>query len=107
MTFTNVREVFEEISQADPKDLQGNDGVVLFALTGTDESNSWTVTLEHGELKAEEGETAPPDVTITLQAQDLIALANRELNPIAAFMHGRIKLDGNLALAMPLQNLFM
>ena len=106
MAFTHVREVFEEISQAEPTDLQNTDGVFLFALTGT-ECGTWTLTLEHGELRAEEGETTPPDVTITLAAQDLIALANRELNPIAAFMYGRIKLDGDLALAMPLQNLFL
>ena len=106
MAFTSVREVFEEICQAESDDLQGTDGVALFTLTGM-ESSSWTLTLEHGKLTAAERETASPDVTITLESQDLIALANRELNPIAAFMQGRIKLSGNMALAMPLQNLFM
>lgn len=105
MAFTSVREVFEGICQAEPDGLQDTDCVFLFTLTGM-ESSRWTLALQRGKLTADERETATPDVTITLESPDLIALANRELNPMAAFMQGRIKLSGNMALAMRLQNLF-
>jgi len=44
-------------------------------------------------------------MTLSMAAQDLVALSNGELNAVAAFMQGRIKVSGDMALAMRLQSI--
>jgi acyl-CoA dehydrogenase len=40
-----------------------------------------------------------------MDAQDLVALANGELNAMSAFMQGKIKVSGDMSLAMRLQSI--
>jgi len=104
MAFTSVKEILEGISEIDAEKIQGVNGVMLFDATG-EGGGQWTLTLSDGEVKLEEGETATPDVTFSMAAQDFVAIANGELNAISAFMQGKVKVTGNMALAMRLQSL--
>ena len=45
---------------------------------------------------------APVDCTIKLSLEDLEALISGELNPTAAFMTGKIKVEGDMSVAMAL-----
>jgi putative sterol carrier protein len=45
---------------------------------------------------------APADCTIKLSLEDLEALIAGELNPTAAFMTGKIKVEGEMSVAMAL-----
>ncbi|WP_158966612.1 SCP2 sterol-binding domain-containing protein [Chachezhania sediminis] len=45
------------------------------------------------------------DVTITADADTLMALFQGDLNPTAAFMTGKIKIDGDMGAAMALSSL--
>ena len=45
---------------------------------------------------------APADCTIKLSLEDLEALVSGELNPTAAFMTGKIKVEGDMSVAMAL-----
>lgn len=49
---------------------------------------------------------APADCTIGITAEDLHALLKGELNPMSAFMSGKIKVQGDMSVAMKLQTLF-
>ena len=44
----------------------------------------------------------PADCTIKLSLEDLEALISGELNPTAAFMTGKIKVEGDMSVAMAL-----
>lgn len=46
------------------------------------------------------------DCTIAVSKADFIAVAKRELDPMAAFMSGRLKVSGDMSVAMGLQSLF-
>lgn len=46
------------------------------------------------------------DCTITLAKDDFIALAKGELDPMGAFMSGKLKVAGDMSVAMGLQSLF-
>jgi putative sterol carrier protein len=48
---------------------------------------------------------APADCTITLALEDLEALVAGELNPTAAFMQGKLKVEGDMSVAMALSQL--
>jgi putative sterol carrier protein len=104
MAFESVREILEGISEIEPEKIQGINGVMLFDATG-EGGGQWTLTLTDGGATLEEGDTATPDVTFSMDAQDFVDIANGELNAISAFMQGKVKVTGNMALAMRLQSL--
>lgn len=76
----------------------------LFRLSGA-QGGSWVVDMrEAGEVRP--GEVETPDCTLSLSDNDFVALAAGELNPMAAFSSGKLKIQGNPMLAMRLQSLF-
>lgn len=46
------------------------------------------------------------DCTISVSKADFIALAGGELDPMMAFMSGKLKVAGDMSVAMGLQSLF-
>jgi len=57
-----------------------------------------------GNVVSAEGEDA--DCTVNVSMADFQALISGNLNPMSAFMSGKIKVDGDMGVAMKLQNLF-
>jgi putative sterol carrier protein len=104
MAITSVQDVLDHLSNLDPSRIEGINAVLLFDLSG-EEGGKWTATLEDGQVTVEEGETASPSMTLSMAAQDLVAMANGELNAVAAFMQGKIKVSGDMSLAMRLQSI--
>jgi putative sterol carrier protein len=52
------------------------------------------------------GDTPSPDATITQDYQTAVALAKSEINPVSAFMSGKLKVGGSMMLLMQLQGAF-
>jgi putative sterol carrier protein len=104
MAFASVQEILEGIREIDLEKIQGVSGVMLFDTTG-EGGGQWTLTLTDGGVTLEEGDAGTPDVTFSMDAQDFVDIANGELNAISAFMQGKVKVTGNMALAMRLQSL--
>lgn len=48
---------------------------------------------------------APADCTITMSMSDFQDLISGDLNPTAAFMQGKMKIDGDMSVAMALSQL--
>lgn len=46
------------------------------------------------------------DCTIKVSKEDFIALASGNLDPMMAFMSGKLKVEGDMSVAMGLQSLF-
>lgn len=57
-----------------------------------------------GKVSVGRGDAAEPDITIVQDLATAVALSKRELNPVAAFMTGRLKVTGNMGLLMKLQS---
>jgi putative sterol carrier protein len=62
--------------------------------------------LEAGELRAIEGRASDPDLTVTISDADLVDLFAGRLNAMNAFMSGRLRIGGDVALAQRLVGLF-
>lgn len=45
------------------------------------------------------------DCTISVEKEDFLALMSGDLNPMMAFMNQKIKVDGDMSVAMKLQSL--
>lgn len=104
MAVTNVQDVLDRIANADSAKLQGINAVILFDLTG-EGGTQRTVKIADCKVTVEEGQTTPPNLTLTMAHADFVALANGTLNPVAAFMQGKLKASGDMALAMRLQTI--
>ncbi len=101
-----ARKALEALSEsADVEKLKGMDATILFDIPG-EGGGQWTVTIDEGQVDVEEGKTDAPTITVQASAQDLNALMKGELNPMAAFMQGRLKVKGDMSMAMQLQKLF-
>jgi putative sterol carrier protein len=48
---------------------------------------------------------APADCTVVISREDLEAMAKGQLDPMTAMMRGRLKIKGDMAVAMQLQSL--
>jgi len=77
--------------------LQSVSGIVKFLVKG-DHGGVWQVdlTTTAGQIKAEDGWA---DCTLTVASDDLLKMANGELNPGECFLQARLKVEGNADLA--------
>jgi putative sterol carrier protein len=103
---TNMRQTLDGLaSSASADKLKGIDATILFDVTG-DDGGQWTVNIDDGQVSIEEEAPESPDVTVRAASKDLKALIKGELNPMAAFMQGKLKVTGDMSLAMQMQKLF-
>ena len=89
-----------------PEKAQGVDAVIHFKFTGT-EAGEWNATIKDGKVDVAQG-TPPkqPNMTLTADSNDYVKIFTGELDGMQAFMQGKIKLGGDLNLAMKLMQMF-
>ena len=104
MADPTIREVLSELARPDPEKVAGVEGTILFDITG-ETPTQYTLVLADGKAELQEGATEAPDMTLSITSQDLIAIGKDELKPLHAVMQGRIKISGNMSLALHLQSM--
>ena len=62
-------------------------------------------TVDGGAMEVHEGQAENPDVTIKISDEDLVNLVQGKLNGMAAFMGGKLRVQGNMELAQQLVSL--
>jgi len=62
--------------------------------------------VKNGTCEVRDGSSDAADVTITMEDDDLVALLKGELNGMAAFMTGKLQVEGDLMLAQRITALF-
>jgi putative sterol carrier protein len=102
----SAREVVEALPSAFLPEKAGN-AKALFQLNLTgDGGGQWALKVVAGECQVQEEVAAKPDVTLTMAAEDFVALSRDELDAVRAFMMGKIKVSGNVGLVMQLLQWF-
>ncbi len=77
-------------------------GVYHFKLNSASGAQSWGVDLKNGAGSVTKAAPATADCTITMAEADFVDLLTGKLNGQQAFMQGKLKIAGNMALAMKL-----
>ena len=90
----------------DAQAAKGFHAVVTYQLAG-EHGGVWTLRVQNGNLEVDEGMlSGESDATVSMSAQDFVKVALGELNPMNAFMTGKIKIDGNPFVAQKIQGFF-
>ncbi len=107
MAVTSAREIFQKhmpAKLASTPDLAKKiNATYKFVITGA-ETGTWVVDLTQGGGTIKEGE-GEAKCTITIAATDLIDIINGKLNGQMAFMSGKLKVAGDMTLALKLNAL--
>ncbi|NKQ37787.1 MAG: SCP2 sterol-binding domain-containing protein [Chloroflexi bacterium] len=78
---------------------------VVFSLSG-DNGGDWTVKVADGKASVDDGAAEGANATVKMDAGDYADMMSGKLNPMMAFMSGKVKVDGDLNSVMKLQSLF-
>ena len=85
---------------------QGVNSVIHFKFTGA-EPGDWNAVIKDGKVTVGQGAPAnQPNMTLTADSSDYVKIFTGELDGMQAFMQGKIKLAGDLNLAMKLMQMF-
>ena len=76
--------------------------VYEFNITG-DTGGVWTVDLTKEPGTVQAGSTGTAKCTVTCAANDFMNIVSGKMNPQMAFMSGKLKIKGDMGLAMKLQ----
>jgi putative sterol carrier protein len=88
------REAAEEVEATYQFDLSGPQG------------GQYVVAIENGNCVVSEGTHPDPQVTLTMAAEDCMKILNGQLSGPAVIMSGRLRISGDVGLAMQLKSLF-
>ncbi len=102
-----TKEIFIEMQKrmdANPAKLAGIKAVFQFHINGAD-PGIYSVGIAGGKAVISDGTSASPDITINMASNDFADMVEGKLDGIAAFMGGKLKVTGDMMLAMQLQSL--
>jgi putative sterol carrier protein len=99
-----VKMMNDKVEKADPTKTKGINSIFQFNLSGED-GGIFHVNASDDGVQVEEAPHENPNVTIEMTADDFKAMLEGKLNATSAFMAGKLKVKGDMSLAMKLQTL--
>lgn len=88
-----------------PEKADGVNATIAFDLSG-DNGGSFWIRVVDGRAEAGEGVQGNVDMTVKATADDWHAVATGQMNAMQAFMTGKLKIMGDMGLAMKMQTMF-
>ena len=99
----SARELFEELpGRVDPARTRGVRASYRFDVAG---AGSWRVDVNGGEVDVAESD-GPADCVIRASEEDFLRVVRGDLNAVTVYMTGRVKVEGDIALATRLREFF-
>ncbi len=98
------KEFFEKVlpSRFNPDKAGGIDVTVQVNIVGSN-GGDWVVTIKNRQLKAEEGTHPSPTLELKMTETDYMDLINGKISGEKAFLAGKLRFKGNIALALKLR----
>lgn len=89
---------------ANPAKVAGMKAVYQFVIGGAD-PGVYYLSIADGKGTVVEGQHPSPNITLTLASGDFADMLNGKLDGTTAFMTGKLKIKGDMGLAIKLQSL--
>jgi putative sterol carrier protein len=93
------------INAFQPDKAAGVDAQVQLHLTG-EPSGDWVATIRNQQLTVQPGVTPNPNLTFRADSQDVVRLFTGQINPMQAYMQGKVQMQGDMGLAMRMAGMF-
>jgi putative sterol carrier protein len=105
-TADDVKAIFDAMpTQLNADAAKGMNSTIQFKLSG-DGGGDYYVEIKDGAAAVSQGVHAAPNMTMSLAASDYVDLIGGKLNGQMAFMSGKLKIAGDMGMAMKMQTLF-
>ena len=89
-----------------PEKAGSTKATIVFDLSG-ENAGKWWVKIHDGVAESGKGDApAPPNLTLLADAGDWVKIMTGKLDGTSAFMQGKLKIKGDMGLAIKLQTLF-
>jgi len=99
-----VSSIEEQLKKVNAEKVKGMNATFQFELSG-DNHGIFHVNVNDGEIELIEGSSNNPSVTFMMDAADFKNMIEGNLNATSAFMSGKLKIKGDMSLALKLQSL--
>jgi len=101
-----VAETFEIMKSVfNPAAAKGVNKTFQWNVSG-EQAGVWAVKVANQTCEIIPGGVEKPDITLILSDQDWLSIAEGKLDPMNAFMTGKVKVTGDMMLAMKINQLF-
>jgi len=106
MNPTTIKEFFQLLpGRLDSDAAEDLDAVYQFDLSGA-QGGQYILTIREGSCQVTEGQHADPHVVLSMAGEDCLKILKGQLSGPAVAMSGRLKISGDIGLAMQLKALF-
>ncbi len=89
--------IYSFIERANRHIIKDEKCTIGYDITG-DQGGKWTVIIDMGDVKVEEG-MVEPDVVISMKDEDFIGFTLGRLDALNLLSSGRLKIDGDVSIA--------
>lgn len=101
-----VKETFDAMpGRFRPDKAAGVNATIQYEITG-DQGGNWHAVIKDGQCAVNAGVATSPTLTLTMSAQDWLDMVGGKLSGQMAFMSGKLKLKGDMGLAMKIGSMF-
>ena len=106
MTEKTIRDLMEHLPDFfAPSRAAGVSAIVKFVISGS-EGGEWDVVIENGKCLVSQGAIEAANLIFFAPGQDVLDIFYNRLDPMQAYLQGRLRLKGNFSLALRLFDLF-
>ena len=101
-----VKETFDAMGpRFKPERAAGTNAVIQYDISG-EGGGTWNAVIKDGTCTVAEGTGTNPALTLQMSAQDWLDMTSGKANGQMLFMSGKLKLKGDMGLAMKLGSMF-
>ncbi|WP_336822335.1 SCP2 sterol-binding domain-containing protein [Sporosarcina sp. USHLN248] len=104
MSIAEIWTLIDTTLNGNPGPIQGMNTTYSLNLSG-DDGGSFGLIFKDGKAETLSGEIADADCALTMSVKDFKKLLAGKLNSTGAFMMGKLKVKGNIGLALKLESL--
>jgi putative sterol carrier protein len=102
----SAREFFEQLAARTAGGSERTRGLTATYRFDVDGAGSWHVAVDDGAVSVSETAAAAADCVIAVSEETLLGIVSGRQSAMGALLMGRIRLEGDAALAMRLRDLF-
>jgi len=104
MSVREVWQVIERVMKDNPEPIRGLNVIYQYEITG-DDSGTFQLVMEDGSARVIEGAMESADCTLRLSDKNFKKMIEGKLNGTAAFMTGKLRVQGSMGLALKLEGI--